>query len=205
MHSLEWRDKARRHALRLMGRVLGGWRHGRLAAGFRDWDHVVLALQAREANEQASLLCRLPLDVQASILYHLTTAHDIARTARTCRTLCDAAKLALKARPFSSEVVTLAGHTQPVVGVAAATDGEARSSETQAARQSCCSVRSMLVGVFMCLVVAASAHISFMGSAYMDALHQSLAAALPAPSLPLLLPAPSLLLPPSIVFLPLKT
>ena len=61
----------------------------------------------REANEQASLLCRLPLDVQASILYQLPLAHDIAAVAPTCHALCDAAKLATKARPFSGEVVTL--------------------------------------------------------------------------------------------------
>jgi WD40 repeat protein len=66
----------------------------------------------REANEQASFLCRLPLDVQASILYHLTTAHDIALAGLTCHSLCDAAKLALKARPFSSEVVQIKEENQ---------------------------------------------------------------------------------------------
>ena len=38
---------------------------------------------ARQRNEQASFLCRLPLDVQASILYHLPLAHDIALTGLT--------------------------------------------------------------------------------------------------------------------------
>jgi WD40 repeat protein len=78
---------------------------------------------ARGANEEASLLCRLPLDVQASILYHLLLAHDIAAVAPTCRSLCDAAKLAFKARPFSGEIVTLDGHTAVLHGAAAAPDG----------------------------------------------------------------------------------
>ena len=78
---------------------------------------------AREANEKASFLCRLPLEVQASIIYQLTLAHDIAAVAPTCHALCDAAKIALKARPFSGEVVTLAGHADTVFGVAATPDG----------------------------------------------------------------------------------
>ena len=61
----------------------------------------------REANEQASFLCHLPLEVQASILFWLPLAHDIALAGLTCHSLRDAAKLALKARPFSSEVVRL--------------------------------------------------------------------------------------------------
>ena len=78
---------------------------------------------AREANEKASLLCRLPTDALGLVLYQLTLAHDIAAVAPTCHALCDAAKLAQKARPFSSEVVTLAGHTGLVISVAAAPDG----------------------------------------------------------------------------------
>ena len=77
---------------------------------------------ARRAAAERRLL-ELPADVLGLVLYQLPLAHDIARTGLTCRTLSDAAKIALKLRPFSSEVVTLAGHTQPVVGVAAATDG----------------------------------------------------------------------------------
>jgi len=75
------------------------------------------------ANEQGSFLCRLPLDVQASILYHLTTAHDIAAVAPTCHSLCDAAKLALKARPFSSEVVPIPGVMTGVESAVALPDG----------------------------------------------------------------------------------
>ena len=78
---------------------------------------------ARERNEQASLLCRLPLDVQASILYHLSLAHDIALAGLSSHSLSDAAKLALKARPFSHQVVTLRGHTGWVSGVVHTPDG----------------------------------------------------------------------------------
>ena len=75
------------------------------------------------ARAAARELLDLPTDALGLVLYQLTLAHDIAAVAPTCHQLCDAAKIAMKARPFSSEVVTLAGHTQPVVGVAAATDG----------------------------------------------------------------------------------
>ena len=56
------------------------------------------------------------------VLYQLPLAHDIALAGLTCRALCDAAKLAFKARPFSGEVVTLAGHTSHVWKVATAAD-----------------------------------------------------------------------------------
>jgi WD40 repeat protein len=78
---------------------------------------------AREANEKASLLCRLPTDALGLVLYQLTLAHDIAAVAPTCHALCDAAKFARKLRPFSGEVVTLARHTGSVHGVAAVPDG----------------------------------------------------------------------------------
>ena len=64
---------------------------------------------ARAAERQLILL---PTDVLSLILYQLPLAHDIALAGLTCRALCDAAKLAFKARPFYSEVVTLAGHTR---------------------------------------------------------------------------------------------
>ena len=57
------------------------------------------------------------------MLYQLTLAHDIAAVAPTCRLLCDAAKLALKLRPFSGEVVALAGHEGRVCCVAVVPDG----------------------------------------------------------------------------------
>ena len=78
------------------------------------------AAAARAAERQ---LLELPADVLGLVLYQLPLAHDIAAVAPTCRALCDAAKLALKLRPFSGEVVTLAGHTHTVTCVAAAPDG----------------------------------------------------------------------------------
>ena len=68
-------------------------------------------------------LIELPADVLEHILFQLPLAHDIAAVAPTCCVLCDAAKLALKLRPFSGEVVTLNGHTNTVKAVAAAPDG----------------------------------------------------------------------------------
>ena len=71
----------------------------------------------------ARLLLELPADVLGLVLYQLTLAHDIAAVAPTCHQLCDAAKLARKLRPFSGEVVTLAGHADSVHAVSAAPDG----------------------------------------------------------------------------------
>ena len=65
----------------------------------------------------------LPADALGLVLYQLTLAHDIAAVAPTCHALSDAAKLALKLRPFSGEVVTLAGHTQLVFCVAVTPGG----------------------------------------------------------------------------------
>ena len=78
----------------------------------------------RAARRAARCLTEvLPADALSLVLYQLRLAHDIAAVAPTCRALCDAAKLALKARPFSGEVVTLAGHQRRVRAVAAAADG----------------------------------------------------------------------------------
>ena len=76
--------------------------------------------EARAAAERQ--LLELPADVLSLVLYQLPLAHDIALTALTCRSLCDAAKLAAKARPFSGRVVTLRGHEGSVRGVAVAPD-----------------------------------------------------------------------------------
>ena len=80
---------------------------------------------ARSAARRAArcLTEVLPTDALGLVLYQLTLAHDIAAVAPTCHQLCDAAKLAQKARPFSAEVVTLRGHTEFVRGVAPAPDG----------------------------------------------------------------------------------
>ena len=70
----------------------------------------------RDAAAASGKLIELPADVLGLVLYQLPLAHDIARTGLTCRALCTAAKLAFKARPFSSEVIALAGHESTVVG-----------------------------------------------------------------------------------------
>ena len=64
------------------------------------------AAAARAAALQE--LIELPADVLGLVLYQLPLAHDIALTGLTCRALCNAAKLAFKARPFSSEVERVA-------------------------------------------------------------------------------------------------
>ena len=68
-------------------------------------------------------LTDLPADVVQHILVRLTLAHHIARTAPTCHVVSVAARNAIKARRFSSEVVTLNGPGHTVRCVAAAPDG----------------------------------------------------------------------------------
>ena len=75
------------------------------------------------ARAAAGVLFELPADVLGLVIYQLTLAHDIAAVAPTCHALCDAVKLAMKARPFSGEVVTLAGRGGDVNCVAIAPDG----------------------------------------------------------------------------------
>ena len=76
------------------------------------------------ARAAARLLIELPADVLGLVLYHLTLAHDIAAVAPTCHALDYAAKLAMKLRPFSREVLTLAVPDEPEVNcVAALPDG----------------------------------------------------------------------------------
>ena len=83
-----------------------------------------LSRSMREDLGAAGLpLADLPTDLLVFILYRLPLAHDIALASLTCHAICDAAKLALKARPYSGEVVTLAGHTDQLQGVAATPDG----------------------------------------------------------------------------------
>ena len=68
-------------------------------------------------------LPELPADVWQHIVVRLTLAHHIARIAPTCKVVSVAARNAIRVRQFSSEVVTLAGHTDSVRCVAAAPDG----------------------------------------------------------------------------------
>ena len=69
------------------------------------------------------LLTDLPADAVQHILVRMTLAHQIARTAPTCKVVSAAVRNAIRVRKFSSEVVTLAGHTEEVICVAAAPDG----------------------------------------------------------------------------------
>ena len=68
-------------------------------------------------------LTELPTDALSSVLVRLTLAHEIAAVAPTCRSFNLAVQHASKLRPFSAEVVTLAGHTDAVASVAAVPDG----------------------------------------------------------------------------------
>ena len=61
------------------------------------------------ATPAARFLFDSPSDVLGHVLYQLPLAHDIAAVAPTCHLLCSAATLARSLRPFSSQVVTLAG------------------------------------------------------------------------------------------------
>ena len=82
--------------------------------------------RAPRAAARAAARCLtevLPTDALGLVLYQLTLAHDIAAVAPTCHALCDAAKLAMKLRPFSSEVVTLGEHPELVYCIAATPDG----------------------------------------------------------------------------------
>ena len=76
---------------------------------------------ARSAARRAArcLAEALPADALGLVLYQLQLAHDIAAVAPTCHALDNAAKITFKLRPFSSQVVTLTGHTSWVLGVAA--------------------------------------------------------------------------------------
>ena len=76
-----------------------------------------------EAAPTTTCLTDLPTDALSLVLYRLLLAHDIAATASVCRAFCDAARHALAARPYTGEVVTLAGHSHWVKCVAAAPDG----------------------------------------------------------------------------------
>ena len=75
----------------------------------------------REA-ERRCLLTALPEELLQHIVDRIQLAHHIAPAAPTCRVISVAVCNALKARPFSSEVVTLDEH-DAVLGVAAAPDG----------------------------------------------------------------------------------
>ena len=81
------------------------------------------AARAAAARAAAQLIIELPADVLGLVLYQLRLAHDIALAGFTCRAFCEAAKLALKLRPFSANVKTLASHKDIIYSVAPAADG----------------------------------------------------------------------------------
>ena len=68
---------------------------------------------ARRAARAAALqeLIELPADVLGLVLYQLPLAHDIALSGLTCRALCEAAKLALKARARRGHTNTMNAYT----------------------------------------------------------------------------------------------
>ena len=65
-------------------------------------------------------LTELPPELLQYIADFIPFAGHMARKAPTCRAISVAVRNAIKARKFSTEVVTLAGHTDWVRGVAAA-------------------------------------------------------------------------------------
>jgi len=73
--------------------------------------------------EEERRLLDLPADVLQHIVVRIASAHHIARVAPTCKVVSVAARNALKAMQFSSEVVALAGHADWVLSVAVAPDG----------------------------------------------------------------------------------
>ena len=79
--------------------------------------------RAARARAAPLRLTDLPADALASVLYRLPTAFEIGGAASVSCAFRDASQLVLKARPYSGEVVTLAGTTRSVMGVAAAPDG----------------------------------------------------------------------------------
>ena len=84
---------------------------------------------ARRAAAERHFL-ELPTEVLGHVLYYLPLAHDIALTGLSCRLLCNAAKLVLKLRPFSGEVVRQDMHPMPVRAVAVAADGRIISTSS---------------------------------------------------------------------------
>ena len=78
----------------------------------------------RAARARAALrITDLPADVLACVLCRMPTVFQIGPTASVSCAFRDAVQLAFKARPYSGEVVTLAGHINVVKKVAAAPDG----------------------------------------------------------------------------------
>ena len=73
-------------------------------------------------SSMPKLLIDLPADVVQHIVVGLTLAHHIARVAPTCHVVSVAVRNAFKVRPFTGEVVTLAGDDR-MWSLAVAPDG----------------------------------------------------------------------------------
>ena len=82
---------------------------------------VVLAMAS--CGEGRTNVIELSADVLALIIAKLPFSRKMIDKAPTCRAISIAVRYALRARQFSSEVVTLAEHTDDVMCVAAAPDG----------------------------------------------------------------------------------
>ena len=88
------------------------------------------------ADGGTALITDLPADALSLVLYRLPLAHQIAAAASVCSGFRDAARLALVARPYSGEVVTIPGHPRPhapIVSVAAVADGRVITCSLDAA------------------------------------------------------------------------
>ena len=84
------------------------------------------------ALREKCCLTALPEDVLQHIVNFIPLAHHIARKATTCKAISVAVRNAIKARKFSTEVVTLAGHTDAVRSVAVAPKDEGCFSQVVA-------------------------------------------------------------------------
>ena len=123
---------------RRLGRdEVGNFVHGRLSDFAPRWSVGRISVEppARErrggGGDAATRAARAAAERQFSSADGRAGPRALPATARprhrahglTCRTLCNAAKLALKLRPYSSEVVTLAGHEQLLLSVAVTPGG----------------------------------------------------------------------------------
>ena len=71
-----------------------------------------VAVWREAALREKCCLTELPEELLQYIVDFIPFAGHVARKAPTCKAISVAVRNALKARPFSTEVVTLAGHTR---------------------------------------------------------------------------------------------
>ena len=90
-----------------------------------------VAVWREAALRERCCLTALPEELLQHIVNFIDPfAGHIARKAPTCKAISVAVRNALRARPFSSEVVTLAGHVHQVLSVAVAPDGRIITGST---------------------------------------------------------------------------